>query len=323
MALFLVTVNDVLRITTDSAATVDVHASWIDQDGANTPVPGAVATAFSSATTLTVVDHPTGTAKRNVKTLRVYNRHATLSVTVLLEFYNGTAYRLDQRVLGPGQSYVMVDGVISGPPTGGVQQRPWFGLVAACLGDGNPGHLMSEMQQAGIIAPTPTNITASVARCCSFILPYDLTFNRIRAYCVGATTTIYRVAIYRMSDRARITAELPFTTIANQWVSIGSALNVTLAKDVCYFAACAVNTTGTTAGPLAFGGTTTATTGQIQSTPAALPGNLSMGADNRLSSYQFQFAVTTGALPNPAATLALPAAWTGGMPGFFVDSSDT
>ena len=321
--LLLTTTSTVLRLTTDSSAAVDVHASWLDVDG-TTVTPGSTNTAISSSTTTTVVAAPSGTAKRNCKLVIVRNRHATTSVTVTTEVYNGsTAYQIDNRVLGPGQSFVIQDGVFVQVPTGGVQTRPWFGLVAGCLGDGNPGHLMSEVQQAGVVAATPTNITASVARCCSFILPYDLTFNRIRCYGVGATTTIYRVAIYRMSDLARLTAELAFTTVANTWVSIGSALNVTLAKDVCYFAAFAVNTTGTTPGPQCFGGTTTATTGQVQSTPAALPGNLSMGANNRLSSYQFQFAVTTGALPNPAATLALPAAWTGGCPAAWLDASDT
>ncbi len=35
-----------------------------------------------------------------------------------------------------------------------------------------------------------------------------------------------------------------------------------------------------------------------------------------------QFAVTSGALPDPAATLAVQGAWTGGMPAFFLDNSN-
>ena len=321
--LLLPATTDLLRVITDSAATVDVHASWLDVDG-TTVTPGSTNTAISSATTTTVVAAPTGTAKRNLKLLSIRNRHASTSVTVTLQLYNGsTAYELDKRVLGPGQSLVMQDGIIVSPPTGGVQTRPWFGLVAGAMCDGDPGRLMSEMQQGGVVAATPTNITASVARCAAFMLPFDLTVNRLRAYGVGATTTVYRVALYRMSDLARLTAELAFTTVANTWVSIGSALNVTLSKDVAYFVACAVNTTGTTPGPACMGDTIAATTGQVQSAPAALPGNLAMGATNRLGGYQFQFAVTTGALPNPAATLALPAAWTGGCPAFWLDNSDT
>lgn len=322
--LLLTTTSTVLRLITDSSATVDVHVSWVDRDG-TTDTPGATNTAISSATTTTVVAAPSGTAKRNVRTLNVRNRHASTSVTVTVQVYDGsTAFELDKRVLGPGQSLIFADGVgFFQPPAGGVQTRPWFGVCCGTAFDGDPGQLLYEVQRASTIAATPTNITTSIARCSAFMLPFDLTFNRIRAYGVGATTSVYRVAIYRMSDRARLTAELAFTTVANTWVSIGSALNVTLSKDTLYFAAVAVNATGTTAGCACMGTTVAATTGQIQSTPAALPGSLAQGGTNYVGGYQFQFAVSTGALPATAATLAAQAAWTGGMPAFWLDSSDT
>lgn len=321
--MLLLASTGILRLTTDSGATVDSIAACVDQSAsATTAVPQL--TAISSATTTTLVAAPASGTVRNVKLLSIRNRSAATAVTITLELYDSSvAYQLDKRMLGPGQSVVLQDGIIVSPSTGGVLARPWHGRVAGCLGDGDPGWLLAEVQRGGVVAATPTNITASVARCCSFMLPADLTFNRIRAYGVGATTNVFRVAVYRMSDLARLTAELAFTTVANTWVSIGSALNVTLAKDVSYFVACSVNTTGTTPGPVCFGGSVAATTGQVQSTPAALPGSLALGATNYLNTFQFQFAVTTGALPNPAPTLVLPAAWTGGCPAFWLDSSDT
>lgn len=197
----------------------------------------------------------------------------------------------------------------------------WAGSVAAALGDGNPGDLMYELQRAGNIAATPTNIGTGVARCASFILPFDLVVNKIRFYGVGATTNVFRVAIYRYSDLARLTAELAFTTAANAWGAAGSALAVTLLKDTQYFIAVSVNAIGTTAGPACVGSTVAATTGQIQTVPGSLPGNLDTDL-GLLPGYMFQFAVTTGALPNPAATLAAQAAWTGGMPAFWLDNNN-
>lgn len=320
--LLLTTTSTVLRLVTDSAATVDVHASWVDRDG-TTDTPGSTNTAINSSTTTTVIAAPGASTSRNVRTLNVRNRHASTSVTVTVQVYDGsTAFELDKRVLGPGQSLIFADGVgFFLPPAGGVQTRPWFGVAAGCFRDGDPGYLIDMVQKDVNIAATPTNITTSIARCSSFMLPFDLTFNRIRAYGVGATTNVYRVAIYRYSDLARLTAELAFTTVASAWVSIGSALNITLSKDVVYFVACSVNATGTTAGLSCFGDTVAATTGQIATAPDSLPGSLALSG-GKLSSYNFQFAVTTGALPATAAAPAAQATWTGGMPALWLDSAD-
>lgn len=322
--LLLTTTTQVLRLITDAAATVDVHASWVDRNG-STDSPGSTNTAISTATTTTVVAAPAASTARNVRRLIVRNRSASVTVNVTTQIFDGsTAYQLDSRSLGPGASLIFDDtfGFIP-TPSGGPLTRPWFGKMAGCLGDGDPGWLMNNVQSVGAVAATPTNITVSIARCCAFMLPFDLTFNRIRAYGVGATTSLYNVAIYRMSDLARLTAALSFSTAANTWVSIGSALNVTLSKDTSYFVAVSVVSTGTTAGVACMGPTIAATTGEVITTPAGLPGSLSLGATAFLDTYNFQFAVSTGVLPNPAATLAAQAAWTGGMPAFWLDSVDT
>lgn len=323
--LLLTATNHVLRLVTDAAATVDVHASWVDRSG-TTDAAGSTNTAISTAATTAVVAAPAASTARNVRTLRVRNRHASTSVTVTVELFNGTtAYQLDRQVLGPGASLSFDDamGFRLSPAQVAPQTRPWDGVLAGCVADGDPGWLMTQVQTAGTVAATPTNITASVARCSAFMLRAPLTFNRLRAYGVGATTSVYRVAVYQMSDLARLTAELAFTTAANTWVSIGSALNVTLQKDVVYFVACAVNATGTTPGVACMGPTIAATTGQINTAPGSLPGSMAQGASNFMSGYQFQFAVTTGALPATAPTLAAQAAWTGGMPAFWLDASDS
>lgn len=320
--LLLTSTSDIIRIVTDSTATVDVHASWVNLNG-STQTPGRTNTAISTATTTTVVAAPASSSDyKNVRRLTVRNRHASTSVTVTVQHFDGTtSIELDKRVLGPGQSLMFTDDAGWFPvPSGGVQTRPWFGVLAGGFGDGDPGHLMYEVQRASTIAATPTNIGTSIARCSLFCLPFDLTVNRIRWYGVGATTNVFRVALYRLSDLARLTAEHAFTTAVDTWGNVDTGA-VALTKDTCYFIACSVNATGTTAGPVCMGTTVAATTGRINTVPASLPGSMALGS-GYLGSYQFQFAVTTGALPNPAATLAAQAAWTGGMPAFWLDSVD-
>jgi hypothetical protein len=194
-------------------------------------------------------------------------------------------------------------------------------VVASNSADGDPGYMLQAMQAFGCVAATPTLITASVALCSMFMLPAALTVNKIRFYGVGATTNVYRVAIYRLSDLARLTAELPFSTSSATWGAAGSALNLSLLANVPYFTAIAVNATGTTAGVGCFGPGIAATTGQIQTTPANLPGSLAATA-GKISAYQFQFAVTAGALPATAATLTFRAAVAIGQPAFFMDNSN-
>jgi hypothetical protein len=322
--LLLTTASTVLRVITSGSngtIAIDVHASWIDQSGTTT-TPGATNTAITSDATTTLVAAP-GSGARNVKLVSIRNRSTTTTTLIAVQVYNGTtAYVLAERTLGPGRTFYMAEGRPYLAPAGGDNTQPWFGNLAGCVADGDPGWLMQKVQKAGWTAATPTDISTTIARCSAFVLPADMTVNRIRAYGIASTTGVYRVALYRYSTLARLCAETSFNTAAATWVSIGSALNVALLKDVVYFIAVSVNATGTTAGLACMGTTTTATTGNVATIPGSLPGSLAMSS-SYLNHFQFQFAVTAGALPDPAATLAAPATWTGGMPAFWIDNSDT
>lgn len=318
--LLLSTTSDVLRLITSEAVAVDVIASYVDLS-AGTATPNRQWTAITTATTTTVVSAPAASTVRNVKTLFVRNKSAADTVTVTVEVYNGsTAFELYEATLGPGQSAAFMEGrwFVESSRTSG---QPWETQLLACTGNGDPGVAMMHMQRAGNIAATPTNITTSIARCSAFSPRQDITINRIRAYGVAATTNVYRVAIYRYSDRARLTTELAFTTAPTTWVSIGSALALTLSAGTVYFVAVAVNATGTTAGCGCIGTTVNVTTGRVTTAPASLPGSLAVGS-GYLGQYNFQFAVTTGALPATANTLDAQAQWAGGMPAFFLDAAD-
>jgi uncharacterized membrane protein YbhN (UPF0104 family) len=165
---------------------------------------------------------------------------------------------------------------------------------------------------------TPTNISITVARCAFFKLDTPITVNKIRWFGVGATTGIYRVALYRLSDLARLAILNDFNTAAQAWGS--GAFSVSLEAGVIYLIAVAVDTVGTTAGVACHSGST----GRIGILPTAWPGNLDIDAASpKIDAMGFaQFAVTSGALPNPAAALALQAAWTGGFPAFFLDNNN-
>lgn len=322
----LLAYGDTLWVETDAAVTVDVHASWTDLTVATAAVtPGRLNTAISTATSTPVVASPASGTVRKIKSLYVRNKHATSSVTITIVLTDSapTSVQIDKRVLGPGSSiYIGEDGTVIPLAAGGLYYPAWATQVIGAYGNCDPGELMRHVQRASNVAATPTNITASIARCCTFVPPQDIVVNRIRYYGVGATTNVFRVAIYRMSDLARLTAELPYTTAAATWGSAGSNLRVTLNKDVVYFMATAVNTTGTTAGPVCVGTTVAATTGIISTAPGALPGSL-VNTSAYLNGYNFQFAVTTGALPATAATLVAQATWTGGIPAYWLDTVDT
>ncbi len=201
----------------------------------------------------------------------------------------------------------------------------WTSKVIGAWGNGDPTLMMGMINNhigSVAAAPTPTNITISIARISYFLPVAAITINKIRFFDIGATSNIYAVALYRFSDLARLTAELDFNTAGgNIWGSAGSALNVTLAANTLYFLAVSARATGTTAGVAAFTPVPASAKPSTSVLPSAYPGNLA-AASNYVAGSLGQFAVTTGALPTTAATLAVEAVWTGGMPAFFLDNSN-
>jgi hypothetical protein len=319
--LLLASTSDLVRVITSAAVTVDVHASWIDfASGTNTP--GRQNTAITTATTTTIVPSPGSSVVRNAKLISIRNRSTTATVGITVTHTDGTtSVELFSATLGPGQALAFHDGrwFVEASRTSGGQ--PWETQLLACVGNGDPAVTMLQYQRAGNVSATPTNIGTSVARCSVFSPRQDMTFNRIRYYGVGSTTGLYQVAIYRYSDGARLTDQFSINTAATTWGSVGSAINVTLSAGTVYFVAASTSNTGTTAGIACVGGTIAATTGQVATAPAALPGSLAVGS-GYLGQYLFQMAVTSGALPATAPSYVAQTTWTGGMPMFFLDNAD-
>jgi hypothetical protein len=174
---------------------------------------------------------------------------------------------------GAGQVFTSA-AIVSARVTADALQRltpDWHGRIIAGYGRGDPQQML-RIAQSGSVAPTPTNIGTAVARIAYFRPPADILVNKIRFFGVGATTNVYRVAIYNADTLARLMAETAFTTAAGAWGAAGTGLALQLVKDQLYFIAVSVNAIGTTPGLLAIGGTPGATTGQIAVLPKSWPG---------------------------------------------------
>lgn len=82
--------TDKVQVITDAAVAVDVHASYMDYDGASTVTPGRKNTAITTATTTDVVLAPASGVVRNVKYLSVMNTDLSAQVTVTVRHTDGT-----------------------------------------------------------------------------------------------------------------------------------------------------------------------------------------------------------------------------------------
>jgi len=108
--LILAATTDKLRAVTSAAATVDVHASFVDFS-AGVAAAGRQNTAITTATTTDVVAAPAASTVRNIKSMTIRNKHATLSVDVTLTFdQNSTVFEIAKWTLRAGESVEYSEG---------------------------------------------------------------------------------------------------------------------------------------------------------------------------------------------------------------------
>lgn len=87
--LFLTSTADVIQLVTGSTATVHCHASWVDNNSGVMTYGRLNTPAISTATTTTVIAAPASGVSRNVKHLTINNVHATQSIAVVIQHYDG------------------------------------------------------------------------------------------------------------------------------------------------------------------------------------------------------------------------------------------
>jgi hypothetical protein len=109
--LLLASTSDIIRVITDAAGDIEVHASWVDNN-AGAITPGRTNTpSITTATTTTVVGSPGASTQRNVRTLSVRNNSATVANKVGIEHFDGTnAVMMIQPTMSPGEAMLWIDG---------------------------------------------------------------------------------------------------------------------------------------------------------------------------------------------------------------------
>lgn len=107
--LILATTTDKLELTRSSAADIDVNAEFVDFDGVD-GTPGCEDATFNSAATGDIVSAPGSNIQRNVKSLTVKNRHASLACAVTPQKdRNGTNRQYLTANLQPGETLEYTD----------------------------------------------------------------------------------------------------------------------------------------------------------------------------------------------------------------------
>lgn len=103
--LLLSSVNDVIRVITTAAASIEVHASWVDLSGTTVTPDGLNTPNITTPTTTTVVPAPLASTVRNVKGLYITNVSPSASTRVAVEHFDGTnAVELMGFILLPGEN---------------------------------------------------------------------------------------------------------------------------------------------------------------------------------------------------------------------------
>lgn len=103
--LLLSSVNDVIRVITAAAASIEVHASWVDLSGTTVMPDGLNTPNITTATTTTVVPAPLAATVRNVKGLYITNVSPSASTRVAVEHFDGTnPVELMGFILLPGEN---------------------------------------------------------------------------------------------------------------------------------------------------------------------------------------------------------------------------
>lgn len=127
--LLLTSTSDLVQVVTSSTAAVDVHASWVDNN-AGTITPGRTNTAITTATTTTVIASPAASTQRNLQTLNLANKDASVSNAITVKHTDGTtAVTMFTVTLAAGEELQFLDGV------GWVH----FDVTGAIIGRGTTG----------------------------------------------------------------------------------------------------------------------------------------------------------------------------------------
>jgi hypothetical protein len=112
--LILADTNDKLQVISGQAVTLDVVSCYADISSSTFAISDVnkILTAISTATTTDIVGSPGATTRRNVKSVNIRNKHASLACDVTVQFNdNATLYEMHKATLQPGDCLEYVEGV--------------------------------------------------------------------------------------------------------------------------------------------------------------------------------------------------------------------
>lgn len=109
--LLLTSASDQLQLVTSTAATLEVHTTWVDTvTSTGVITPGRANTKIAAAATTSIAGSPPASTQRNVKSIHVRNKHATLSSNVKVNHSDGTnVAQLFGITLAPGNEFEYTD----------------------------------------------------------------------------------------------------------------------------------------------------------------------------------------------------------------------
>lgn len=109
--LLLTSTTDRLQVVTDAAAAIDVHTSWVDTNvGTGLITPGRTNTSILAAATTSIAGAPAVSIQRNVRTVHIRNKHATLATNVTVTHSDGiVTVELIKYPLGAGAQLEYTD----------------------------------------------------------------------------------------------------------------------------------------------------------------------------------------------------------------------
>lgn len=110
MPFTLDTTSKTFELTTSSTADTDYFVSWVDMT-TSAFAPGASQGTINTAGTTVLVAAPAASTQRGIKTVSVFNRHASTAQTVTVKIdVSGTEYSLFKATLMAGESLQWSDG---------------------------------------------------------------------------------------------------------------------------------------------------------------------------------------------------------------------
>jgi hypothetical protein len=155
--LLLTSTSDLISLVTSSTATIDVHASYVD-NASGTITPGRTNTAtISSASTTTIVGSPAASTQRNVKTIIICNRSASTSCVVTVKLTDGTNNnQLVSTTLQIGEELIYLEG------NQGFTQLTASGAVKTAFDPTNVSFTGGTMSGVGITTKAGTTAAAGL-----------------------------------------------------------------------------------------------------------------------------------------------------------------